>query len=126
MRNRNQESRTWYKDTELSGFGEELAHGQGEIMQFAGGGPGTPTFPTPSNSHDGNRDGFSDWKVVYEGPGKAFESTDLAPGKPYEFRVKTIGWNIVGGGTGDGLPIPTTTGGYGEIVPFPEGAYSGG
>lgn len=58
LRNRNQESRTWYNDT-------------------------------------ANTIGFSAWETVYEGPGKAFESTGLLPGHPYEFRVKTIGHNIL-------------------------------
>ncbi|CAD7960610.1 unnamed protein product [Amoebophrya sp. A120] len=58
LRNRNQESATWYNSTEQ--------------------------FP-----------GFSPWETVYEGPGKQFENTNLLPGHPYEFRVKTIGRNIL-------------------------------
>ncbi|CAD7937806.1 unnamed protein product [Amoebophrya sp. A25] len=57
LRNRGQESSTWYNDTI-------------------------------------NTVGFSPWTAVYEGPGKAFESTGLLPGHPYEYRVKTIGYNI--------------------------------
>eukprot|EP00392_Amoebophrya_sp_AT5.2_P010695 g10760.t1 len=49
-----------------------------------------------------NTVGFSRWQTVYEGPGKAFENTGLLPGHPYEFRVKTIGKNILQGGYGPG------------------------
>lgn len=49
LRNRNQESRSWYNDTE-----------------------------------------FSTWETIYEGPGKAFETLNLLPGRPWGGRREGV------------------------------------